>query len=84
MPDRLPTEHAGFNRPISAPTAGCFKDERAARQFCVFAARTSYPHALRRGDTMDWKKVRLEEEGVDNLGFKRKKAEVSRENRWKS
>ena len=47
--------------------------DRAARQSCVFAAKSICLHARWRGDTMDWKKVRLVGEGVDKAGFKEKR-----------
>ena len=72
MPDELPAVNVSLvNRPFPAPTAVRVKIERAARQFCVSAAKTSCLHARWRGDTSERKRMRFAKEGVDTLGIKR-------------
>lgn len=84
MPDELSTVDAARPVRFPRPPQDVSKVERAARQFCVFAAKTSCLHARWRGDSMDWKKMRLLEEGVDNLGFKRKRLKFQGQRKGKA
>jgi len=73
MPDELPTVDAAWSDRFPRPPQYVSEVERAARQFCFFAAKTSCLPARWRGDGRDWKQMRLIKEGVDNLGFKRQR-----------